>query len=42
MKNIETLNKHVIIGHGRVGSTALETLMAHKHKCLVIEQDVIL
>ena len=41
MKNIETLTNHVIIcGHGRVGSTALETLMAHKHKCLVIEQDV--
>ena len=41
MKNIETLTNHVIIcGHGRVGSTALETLMAHKHKCLVIEQDL--
>ena len=41
MKNIETLTNHVIIcGHGRLGSTALETLMAHKHKCLVIEQDL--
>ena len=41
MKNIKTLTNHVIIcGHGRVGSTALETLMAHKHKCLVIEQDL--
>lgn len=41
MKNIETLNNHVIIcGHGRVGSKALETLTAHNHTCLVIEQDM--
>ena len=37
MKNITELRDHVIIcGYGRVGSKALETLLEHNTKCLVI------
>ena len=40
MKNITELRDHVIIcGYGRVGSKALETLLEHNTKCLVIEKD---
>lgn len=40
MKKIGELRNHVIIcGYGRVGSKALETLLEHNTKCLVIEKD---